>query len=181
MPADCEFLELGQKNLVTFVLVDSNNQEVSGLGSSFDFLISKNGAAALAGTGVKAEISGLVGWYSYEFTETESTPSGPRSVQADGAGTVLQNLEYVVRGRNTLAEERDYRVLESDLTTPIPDADVYISIDLAGVHLIWEGTSDTFGYARDVNGLKPFLQDGTYYIHVFKEGYTFPVDTEVFS
>lgn len=181
MSGDCHFLELGQENEITFVMVDSNNNEVAGLGSGFTLLISKNGGAAAASAGTKSEISGLIGFYRYVLTVEESLPSGSRSIQVTGSGAVRQNLEYVVRGRNVNAEERDYRVVEPDETTPIPDADVYFSIDLAGTNIVWEGVSDTFGYARDVNGLKPWLQDGTYYVRVIKEGYTFPIDTEVFS
>lgn len=95
---------------------------------------------------------------------------------AGSAGEALYNATLALLG----AAERNYPVIEPDMVTPIPDASVWISTDIAGSNVIWFGVSDAFGIARR-NGQKPFLSAGTYYFWVYKTGYTFPIpDTEVF-
>lgn len=79
------------------------------------------------------------------------------------------------------AEERDYQTIESD-GTPIQGVIVHITTDLLGTNVIWQGTSDTFGYVRDSNSNKPRLDAGTYYFWRQKPGYIFDdPDTEVFT
>jgi len=66
--------------------------------------------------------------------------------------------------------------------TPIEGVDVRISTDLAGTNIVWCGTTDVFGVARDTYGNLPCLDAGTYYFWLQRAGYTFAnPDTEVVS
>lgn len=75
----------------------------------------------------------------------------------------------------------DYIVTNHNTGAPIEGAEIWITSDLAGAYTIWYGWSDSFGYARDVNGNKPFLAPGTYYVWVRLNGYITDAwpDTEV--
>jgi hypothetical protein len=64
--------------------------------------------------------------------------------------------------------------------SPIEDALVWITTDLAGTITIWGGNTDAFGVARDAATNKPFLDAGTYYVWAKKTGWTFTLpDIEV--
>lgn len=89
-------LNLYQLQLITFVLVDDQGEMVPGLGSGFTVEISKNGAAFVAGVGVKAEIGS--GWYSYQITADETDTQGPLGVKITGSGVIQQNMLYTVSG-----------------------------------------------------------------------------------
>ena len=89
-------LQLGQEQLISFVMVDTNGDEVLGLGITFIVEISKNGEPFAAGTGVKAEIGS--GWYSYQLTAAETDTEGPLGILVTGTGAVQQNLLYDVSG-----------------------------------------------------------------------------------
>jgi hypothetical protein len=57
---------------------------------------------------------------------------------------------------------------------------VWITTDVAGVNVIWNGDTDTLGAARDDDGDLPLLDPGTYFFWSQKAGYTFPnPDTEI--
>ena len=167
-----------QQNLITFVMVDSSGNEVTGLGTGFTLEVSKAGGAFAASGGTKAEISD--GWYSYLSTAAEADTVGPVSIRVTGAGAVQQNLEYKVKGRNVNAIEVTYTV--DDGTDPIDGAEVWVTTDLAGANTIWAGTTNGSGIALDANGEKPWLDAGTYYFWTQKTGYSFSnPDTEVVS
>lgn len=169
---------LNQQNQIVFVMVDNNNTEVSGLGSGFALQIAKAGGAFANGAGTKAEIGN--GWYSYTATAGEADTVGPVAVKVTGAGAVQQNLEYVVKQRTINAIAFTYTV--DDGSDGIPGATVWISTDSAGSNVIWEGTTDANGVARDVNDELPYLDPGTYYFWVQAEGYSFSnPDTETVS
>jgi len=89
-------LRINQAKLIVFVMVDDSDVEVSGLGDAFDVLISKNGAAFVAGTGAKAEIGD--GWYSYNLNAEEIDTVGPLAVAITAEGAAQQNLLYQVVG-----------------------------------------------------------------------------------
>ena len=65
-----------------------------------------------------------------------------------------------------------YEYIVTDLVSglPIADVQIWISTDLAGSNVIWSGYTDAFGVARDVNGNKPMLDAGTYYVWKQKTG-----------
>lgn len=167
-----------QTNLVTFVMVDSNGDEVAGLGAGFTVQVSKAGGAFAASAGTKAEISD--GWYSYLFAAAECDTVGPVALKVTGAGAVQQNLEYVVKQRTINAIEFTYTVTVSG--NPLQGATVWISTDVAGSNVIWEGTTNASGVAVDTNDEKPFLMPGTVYFWTQKTGYSFTnPDEEIVS
>lgn len=174
-------LALSQIQMRTFVMVDNVLTEVTGLGGTFTVQISKAGGAFNASAGAKAEIGN--GWYSYTFTAAETDTAGPLSVRVTGAGCIQQNLEYIVRTAAVNAIEFTYTV-----TTPAPGllpiegVDVWISTDIAGANVIWNGVTDAFGVARDGASNLPWLDAGSYYFWSQKVGYTFTnPDLEVVS
>lgn len=153
---------LNQQNRICFVMVDSSNVEVSGLGSGFVLQVSKNGGVFAASLGVKAEIG--TGWYTYLATAAEANTIGPVAIRVTGAGSVQQNLEYVVKQRTPNAVAYTYTVTNSTTLLPIAGAEVWITTDLAGANLVITGlTTDAFGVARDADGNLPYLDPGTYY------------------
>jgi len=85
---------LSTTGTITFVMVDSNGTEVTGLGSGFTLQVSKNGGAFAASSGTKAEIGS--GWYSYIYPAAEADTLGEVSIRVTGAGCVQQNLVYQV-------------------------------------------------------------------------------------
>lgn len=170
---------LNQANRIAFVMVDATNTEVAGLGGTFTLEVSKNGAAFNASAGTKAEISN--GWYTYLATASEADTIGVVAIRVTGAGAVQQNLEYVVKQRNPGAVEFTYTVTSSTTALPIEGVEVWFATDSLFANIVWNGTTDTFGIARDDNGNKPFLDPGTYYIRLSKAGYTFTDDSEVVS
>jgi hypothetical protein len=168
-----------QAQMVTFVMVSSTGTEVTGLGSGFTLEVAKGSGAFAPSAGVKGEIGS--GWYHYTLTSTETNTVGPLSVRVNGAGAIQQNLVYLVQSALAGAIEFTYTLTEPDLVTPIQGAQVWIAIDAGFTNILWSGNSDSFGIARDINNLKPFLDPGTYFIKAMKDGYSFPVDTETVS
>lgn len=172
--------QLNQQNRITFVLVDSNNNEVAGLGSIFTLEISKNGGAFAASAGVKGEIGN--GWYTYLATTNEANTVGPLSIRVTGAGIVQQNLEYVVKQRNPGAIQFTYTVTRSDNGNPLDGVEIWIATDTLGTNIVWNGVTDALGVARDSNSQLPYLDPGTYYFFRKKAGFSFSnPDTEVVS
>lgn len=171
-----------QQNLITFVLIDSSGDEVSGIGDgNVTVEISKAGGAFVAASGTDTEIGS--GWYAYLSTAAEADTVGPVSVKANGAGTIQQNLEYVVESRTPNAVEYTYAVTDSGTGDPIAGAEIWVTTDIAGTITIWRGITDAFGVARDANGNLPRLDPGTYYFWKQLAGYVDAQDpdTEVVS
>jgi len=96
-------LLFNQQNLIEFVMVDSSNVEVPGLGAGFTLEISKNGGAFVASAGAKSEKGS--GWYEYLTTAAESDTIGPIAIRVTGAGAMQQNLAYRVKAE--LLDEAD--------------------------------------------------------------------------
>lgn len=169
--------KLSQQNLITFVLVDSDGVEVTGLGSGFTLQLSKAGGAFAGSAGTKAEIGS--GWYSYLSTAGEANTTGPVAVKVTHGSTVQQNLEYVVEERTVESVEFTYTVTDSVSTDPIDGVRIWISTNAGGTAIVWSGYTDALGVARDDQGALPRLDPGTYTIIAQKAGYTFVNDTEV--
>jgi len=175
---------LNQVNLITFVLVDNTYTEVAGVGDNFTIEISKAGGPFVAGVGAKAEIGD--GWYSYILTAAECDTVGPLSVMIPANlvfSYIQQNLEYIVLSRAIGCRTFTYTVIDSVTLLPVEDVEVWFSTDFADppANVVWYGTTDAFGIARDVGGNIPCLDDGTYAVWKQKVGYT-PVawpDTEI--
>ena len=64
-----------------------------------------------------------------------------------------------------------YTVTDDVTALPVADVLVSISVDMAGLNLIWTGQTDIFGVARDANGQLPLLVAGTYYFWRQKPGW----------
>lgn len=164
-----DFIRLNQTQRVSFVMIDSLGSEVPGLGNSFTALVSKNGGAFAPSTGLKGEISD--GWYFYDLTSVETNTVGPLSMKVDGAGCIQQNLEYVVEQRVVSAINYTFTVTNFLTAGPIDGADVWITSDIAGLNLVWQGYTNAFGVALDVNNDLPKLDPGTWYFWVLKPGF----------
>lgn len=95
-----------QTYLATFVMVDDNGDEVSGLGTTFAVQLSKNGGAFAAGGGTKAEIGS--GWYSYLIPVGETDTEGPLALKVTGSGAMQQNLLFFVSGSEWEAPSGDH-------------------------------------------------------------------------
>lgn len=164
--------ELGQQNLITFVMIDGSGGEVSGLGGALTIEISKAGGAFNAALGTQNEIGS--GWYSYLSTTAEADTAGPISIRVTGAGAVQQNLEYVVRARNLNGVEYTYTVTDGVSMLPIEGVSVAITTDVAGLNVIFSGITDAFGVLRHPETSElPFLDPDDYYFWSKKAGYSF--------
>ena len=168
-----------QTNKILFVMVDTTGAEVTGLGSGFTLQLSKNGAAVANSAGTKAEIGS--GWYSYLATAGEADTVGPVAIKVTGTGAIQQNLEYCVGSRVPNAVAFTYTLTNVSNGKPIEGATVTFATDSAISNVVWSGTTDTFGVARDDSGNLPYLAAGTYYIQSRKAGFTFAVDTKTVS
>lgn len=157
--------------LRTFVMIDNAGVEVAGLGAGFTLQISKVAGAFAPSAGVKAEISN--GFYAYTFTAAEVDTPGALSVRVTGVGCIQQNLVFLVHGGVVGAVPYPYTFTNSITGLPIAGADVWITTDLAGLNVIWNGTTDAFGVARDGSLQLPYLLQGsTVYVWCLKTGYT---------
>jgi hypothetical protein len=169
-----------QVNTITFVLVDSSSLEVTGLGNGFTLQWAKGIGAFAASAGTKGEIGN--GWYYYQNAVAECDTPGPVSIVITHASIAQQNLSYVVREPNIGGIEFTYTLTDSGTGDPIEGAEIWITTDLAGSAVVWLGTTDAFGVARDTNDYLPRLDAGTYYVWRQKAGYTFSdPDTETVS
>lgn len=102
---------------------------------------------------------------------------------ADGDAFIIMSASYYV-SPSAGALEITYTVKKDDEDTgdPIDGVEVWITTDESGANVVWSGTTDTYGVARESGGSKPFLDAGTYYIWRRKSGYNFTnPDTETFS
>ena len=164
--------KLNQANRIVFVMIDSNGTEVTGLGGGgLTVEISKNGAAFAASAGTKAEIAN--GWYTYLATVAEADTVGVVAIKVTGAGSVQQNLEYIVQQRNPNAIAFTYTVTNVSTGAPIEGVEVTITTDIAGNNVIWNGDTDTLGAARDDEGRLPYLDPGVYFFWSQKASYSF--------
>lgn len=168
--------KLSQANLITFVLVDSAGAEVTGLGTGFTLQISKAGGAFAGSAGTKAEIGN--GWYKFTSTPGEADTVGPVAIRVTHASIVTQNLEYVCESRAITSIEFTYTVTDSVSGLPIEGVQTWFKI---GTRVVWAGTTDAFGIARDSAGNLPRLDPGVYTVVSQKVGYTFQDDTETVS
>ena len=163
-------LKLNQINRICFVMVDANYQEVAGLGVAVNVFISKNGGAFNPATNAVAEIGN--GWYTILLTALECNTIGPVSIYMTGAGCIQQNLEYVVQQRNAACIGYTYTLTNAITLFPVPGAEIWVTTDIGGINVIWNGDTDALGIARDGAGNIPCLDAGTYYFWATKSGFT---------
>ena len=164
------YLRQSQAQTITFVMVNSDCDEVTGLGNTFTLEVSKAGGAFAGSAGTKAEISD--GWYSYETTAAETDTIGPLSIQVTGGAAVQQNLMYFVREAMVGCVEFTYTVTNSLTGVPIDGAEIWVTTDSGGANVVWTGTTDALGVARDALNNRPCLDPGTYFFWKSMSGFT---------
>jgi hypothetical protein len=80
------------------------------------------------------------------------------------------------------AVEKEYKVYRPDGITPIEGVKVEVHRNAAGTDVYWVGWTNALGEARDLYGLYPRLDPGTWYFFRKREGYTFTnPDVEIVS
>ncbi len=152
-------LRQNQAQMITFVMVDSDCDEVTGLGSGFTLQLSKAGGAFAASAGTKAEISN--GWYAYTTTAAETDTVGPLSIRVTGTGAEQQNLVFFVREATVGCTEFTYTVTDSVSGALLEGVEVWITTDTSGTFVVWNGTTDASGIARDADNNLPCLDSAT--------------------
>lgn len=172
---------LNQQNEIKFVMIDTNGNEVAGIGDgNLTVEISKPGNTAfVAAGGADTEISD--GWYRYLATAAEADSIGVGAIKVTGAGAIQQNLIFKVKQSTPNALPYTYTV--TDGVNPLEGVEVWVTTDIAGANVIWNGSTDSSGVARDSGGYLPYLDAGTYYFWKQLGGYTDDdnPDTEVVS
>lgn len=98
---------------------------------------------------IEATVNGVTGGISYGFN--------------------VKNCSLFTAG----SIEWPYTVYNSVTLAPLEGVAVWISTDLAGTNIIWVGTTDALGVARDVFGQKPFLDPAPYFFWRQLTGYSF--------
>ena len=157
---------LNQPNRESFVMVDSNYDELAGLTLSIE--VSKDGGAFVPAAGTWGEISD--GWYWYLSTAGEADTVGPVALKVNAAGAIQQNLEYPVGQRTSGFNFWPYQV--TYLGLPVEGVKVWITPDIAGAgSVIWIGYTDTNGWAKDAAGNDPLVPLGDNYFWKYKPGW----------
>jgi hypothetical protein len=155
-----------------------------------DVQVSTDGAA-LANT-TNAPTTNPAGSVVAEVTLTAAEMNGDIIVVAwsDAAGAQWQDQTWILHPTSTTfaasfpagAIEFTYTLTNSVSGAPLPNADVWVTTDIAGTNIVWRGTTDAFGVARDVQNNLPLLDAGTYYFWRQLIGFTFTnPDTEIVS
>lgn len=104
------------------------------------------------------------------------------TVGGDTGGISYGFKAVTVAAKAAGAIQFTYTVTDSVTGFPIEGVEVWISTDIAGANVIWNGHTDALGVARDDAGGLPWLDPGTYYFWSQRSGYTFSnPDTEVVS
>ena len=168
---------------------DSNGDAVLGLvNGDWTKRISKDGGAFAAMVVTITELEG--GWYSVPITALHTDTIGVLSMYFTAAGVKQVNLQYRVIANPSSANfpagaiQFTYTVTNINTGLPLDGVEVWFSTDNAvpPLNIVWKGETDTFGVARDVNGNKPQLDAGTYYVWRQLAAFTFTdPDVEIVS
>lgn len=168
-------LKYRQVQRLIFTLVDPATGELwPGLApTDWTPYLSQAGSLFAPSGGVWAEIGN--GYYSLDLTAMDTNFTGELGVQArlNSSGEELQNLVYEVQTSQAIAIAYTYTLLNSTTLQPIEGAEVWITTDVPGVNIVWRGTTDQFGVARDLTAGLPYLDPGTYQFWQRKSGFTF--------
>ena len=157
---------VNQANRVTFVMVDSNYVELTGLTLVIE--LGKDGGAFAPDAGTWGEMGN--GWYWYLSTTGEADTIGPISIKITAVGALQQNLEYTVVQRTSGFAFWSYQV--TYLGVPVDGVRVWVTPDLAGaLDPIWTGYTDVNGNAKDDIGNDPLVPLGTNYFWKWKAGW----------
>lgn len=146
----------------------------------------------LTGTMAKLDDAGTTGFYTELIVCTAAngfedgksyTIYISATVDSDTGGICYGFRAVYVAAKSAGAVKYTYTVTDSVTLLPIEGVEVWISTDLAGTNILWNGDTDAFGVARDDNGNLPWLDAGTYYFRKQLGGYVDDdsPDTEVVS
>lgn len=161
-----------QRNLIKFVLSDSDGNEVGGLATgSYVISLCKGTGTFSVATGDRGELGG--GWYYYYGLAADADTRGSVALTVTGSSIVQQNLEYVVGDRVSGGVGWPYYLTSSVTGDPIPGARIRIATDTDGTNVVWAGYTDAFGVARDINGNLPWIDPGTYQVFRYHPGHVF--------
>lgn len=118
-------------------------------------------------------------------TQLSGTHGAGSWVDTGSGATAAQVWSYATRTLTALGSpagiEFTYTVTNTTTTLPIADVSVWFGTDSAVSNVVWYGSTDAFGIARDANGNKPRLDSGVYFILCRKVGFSFTVDSETVS
>lgn len=135
----------------------------------------------LTGTMPKLDDPGTTGFYAQTIacTSANGFEAGKNyNIYITAAvGGVTGGITYAFNVGSCLpvagANEFTYTVVNSATGAPLEGCAVWISTDVAGTSVIWSGTTDALGIARDINGQKPWLDSGTYRMWRQLSGFSF--------
>ena len=152
----------------------------------------ETGVAILTGTMAKLDDAATTGFYSELVACTTANGFDARKsyniyIEATVAGDT-GGISFGFRALTPFysvagAIEYTYTVTDSGTGNPVSGVQIWVSTDLAGTNIIWSGTTDAFGVARDVYNNLPWLDAGTYAFWKHRVGFVdddMP-DTEVVS
>jgi len=148
------------------------------------------GAVAVVLNAVNPDIESANGFYhkynvtvdleTYDYTIFAEYTGATVLTETEIFGTLSLDLSGIssIVNLSAGAVEFTYTVKEAD-DTPINGVDVWFTTDVAGSNVVWRGTTNVFGVARDSANGKPMLDAGTYYVWRQKVGFIFDnPDTE---
>lgn len=179
------YLTLNQDQQIDFVMVDAAGVELPGLAGLLVVELSKATDVAF-NPAVGAQSEKGDGWYTYtlDASSGEVDTPGPLDVIINAPGAQQQNIPCVVKSAAVNAIEFTYTVTSSvPPNPPIEGVAVWITTDIGGFNVVWNGETDALGVARDGNGELPWLDPGTYFFWRQKAGWEFSPepDTEIVS
>lgn len=99
-----------------------------------------------------------------------TTENNIRGADGDDLKDLSDQID-AIPGATAGALEVTYTV--DDGVSPLDGVEGWITTDVGGSTVVWAGASDALGILRDGNGVKPWLDAGTYYVWLQKSGYTF--------
>lgn len=154
-------------------------RQINGSGSNYVVLPTTTMTAAAGETAIAGQ-SGLISVRSGDVLQVYLKGLPGDTSTPDTVVRFYEVAENVIFPSGAI--EFTYTLTDVVTSFPIADADVWISTDLAGANIIWRGTTDAFGVARDVFNNKPWLDPGTYYFFRQHRFYSFvDPDAEVVS
>lgn len=151
-------------------LIDRTDGSAVTLGPTSVFVTGDGGVQGAGGGAVEHEGNGC---WRYEPTQAETNYDHVAFtfVNASSVTVSVQIYTRIVLTGLPGCSDFTYTVVDS-LAAPVAGATVWFTTDVGGANVIWTGTTDTFGVARDASDDLPCLDPGTYYVWVHKPGYT---------
>lgn len=175
------------RKLPPFVDSTDGDSEETGLTiANTDILIGKPGTTTLVSknSGGATHISNGIYYTTFDAVDTDTAGNGELYIHKAGSRAVYATLlilpktiyDSMFLGLGSGAISWTYTVTDSGTGLPIPDAQIWVTSDLAGSNVIASGTTDILGQITFM------LDAGTVYVWRAKTLYNFVnPDTEVVS